>query len=404
MYSERKEKLGIWNYLVYIFLILLILIIVFIIIFKGNKKKVKEKPKEMVLYSEEQLNKIESDYSEDLAANMASFKYNVIEYYKDKLGNEKVDMILTLQDFYDKHFIEELSVGENKCDGENSKVEVTKKSGEYKFDFTLICGEDKALMDTYLGKYSYCKNDDICEKKIEKKPKKESDNAENSDYSDKNKTNELQEDDKEIETKDNNDDSESNKSDSDNKNIKKAGGKYTFYEYSLTPSNQTGNYTEWSDWSKDIVDSSLMVDVETKEETETKTSDCNETKEESYISSYNTETYISGYITKKYQVGIKKVQTGTKQVKIRGKIVNQPIYEEQPIYQTKEEPVYKTKQTPVYSTRQVTVDNCTSVVKYYRYRKFTYKKGINYIKYSISDNDQFLLNSGYTKTGNTKEF
>ena len=36
--------------------------------------------------------------------------------------------------------------------------------------------------------------------------------------------------------------------------------------------------------------------------------------------------------------------------------------------------------------------------------QFTYKKGINYIKYSISDNDSNLLNSGYTKTGNTKEF
>lgn len=404
MYNERKEKLGIWNYLVYIFIILVILIIVFIIMFNGNKKKVKEKPKEMVLYSEEQLNKIESDYSEDLAANMASFKYNAIDYYKDKLGNEKVDMVLTLQDFYDKHFIEELSVGENKCDSENSKVEVTKKSGEYKFDFTLICGEDKALMDTYLGKYSYCKNDDICEKKIEKKEKKETDKDETSDDSDRTPTTKSPENENEKLTEEKTNDSDGDKTESDNDQVKTTNGKYVFYEYSLTPSNQTGNYTEWSDWSKDVVDASLMVDVETKDETETKTSDCNETKEESYISGYNTETYISGYITKKYQVGTKKVQTGTKQVKIRGKIVNQPVYEEQPIYQTKEEPVYKTKQTPIYSTRQVTVDSCTSVVKYYRYRKFTYKKGINYIKYSVSDNDQVLLNAGYTKTGNTKEF
>ena len=394
MYNERKEKLGILNYLVYSFIILLIIIIVIVIIAKSGKKKVQEKPKEMVLYSEEQLNNIESDYSESMAANMASFKYNAIDYYKDKLGNEKVDMVLTLQDFYDKHFIEELSAGDNKCDSENSKVEVTKKSGEYKFDFVLICGEDKAFLDTYIGKYNYCKNDDICEKKIEKKENTSKDE----------KTSDLDNEKKSTETTVPNNDSKTETKDESNDDLAKStNGKYTFYEYTLTPSNQTGSYTEWSDWSKDATQASLMVEVETKDETETKTSGCTETKEESYISGYNTETYISGYVTKKYQVGTKKVQTGTKQVKIRGKIVNQPIYEEQPIYQTKEEPVYKTKQTPIYSTRQVTVDNCTSTVKYYRYRKFTYKKGINYIKYSISDNDQVLLNSGYTKTGNTKE-
>lgn len=164
MYNERKEKLGFWNYLVYGFIVLLILIIVFVIMAKSGKKKTVEKPKELVLYSENQLNSIESNYSEAMAANMASFKYNAIDYYKDKLGNEKVEMVLTLQDFYDKHFIEELVIDDTKCDSENSKVEVTKKSGEYKLDFTLVCGEDKALMDTYLGKYDYCKNSNICEK------------------------------------------------------------------------------------------------------------------------------------------------------------------------------------------------------------------------------------------------
>ena len=385
MYNERKEKLGIWNYLVYGFIVLLILIIVFVIIAKNGKKKTYEKPKEMVLYSESQLNNIESNYSEAMAANMASFKYNVIDYYKDKLGNEKVDMVLTLQDFYDKHFIEELVIDDTKCDSENSKVEVTKKSGEYKLDFTLVCGEDKAIMDTYLGKYDYCKNSDICEKKVEK--------VEKENPSTVNPTNEEPTNPTTVEptpvTPQVNPDTNT---------------KYTFYEYALTPSEQVGKYSDWSNWSKDVVEKSLMVDVEVKDETETKTEGCTETKEESYISGYNTETYIAGYVTKKYQVGTKKVQVGTKQVKRNGKIVTEPVYEEQPIYQTKEEPVYKTKQTPIYSTREVTVDNCTSTVKYYRYRKFTYNKGVNYIKYSISDNDVALLKSGYTKTGNTKEY
>ncbi len=384
MYKERKEKLGILNYLVYGFIILLILIIIIIIMAGKSKKKAQEKPKEMILYSEEQLNKIESDFSETMAANMASFKYNAIDYYKDKLGNEKVDMVLTLQDFYDKHFIEELKVDDTKCDSTNSKVEVTKKSGEYKLDFTLVCGDAKATMDTYLGKYDYCKNSDICEKKIEKKEEKPTNpstikpiNPSTINPSTVNPT----------------------PSPAPNTN-----NKFTFYEYALTPSNEVGTYSDWSSWGKQEIASSLMVDVEIKDETETKTEGCTETKEETYVSGYNTETYIAGYITKKYQVGTGKVQTGTKQVKKNGKVVNVPIYEDRPIYQTKEEPVYKTKETPIYSTRQVVVDNCTSTGKYYRSRKCTYKKGINYIKYSISDNDSNLLNSGYTKTGNTKEF
>ena len=392
MYNERKEKLGILNYLVYSFIILLIIIIVIVIIAKSGKKKVQEKPKEMVLYSEEQLNNIESDYSESMAANMASFKYNAIDYYKDKLGNEKVDMVLTLQDFYDKHFIEELKIDDTKCDSSNSKVEVTKKSSEYKLDFTLVCGDKKATMDTYLGKYEYCKNSNICEKKVEKKEdKKETEPAnpstvEPTNPSTTNPTT-VEPTPTQVPTETPN-----------------TNNKYTFYEYALTPSNEIGTYSEWSSWGKDVIEKSLLVDVEVKDETETKTEGCAETKEETYISGYNTETYIAGYVTKKYQVGTSKVQTGTKQVKRDGKIVNIPIYEDQPIYQTKDEPVYKTKQTPIYSTRQVTVDNCTSTVKYYRSRKFTYKKGLNYIKYSISNNDSVLLNSGYTKTGNTKEF
>ena len=80
---------------------------------------------------------------------------------------------------------------------------------------------------------------------------------------------------------------------------------------------------------------------------------CTETKEESYISGYNTETYIAGYVTKKYQVGTSKVQTGTRQVKRNGKIVNEPVFEDRPIYQTKEEPVYKTKEIKLTKIRQL---------------------------------------------------
>ena len=393
MYKERKEKLGILNYLVYIFILLLILIIVIVIIAKSSKKKVKEKPKEMVLYSEEAILDLESKHSESFAASMASFKFAAIDYYKDKLGSARVDMVLTLKDFYDKHIIEELKINDTKCDSDNSKVEVTKKSGEYLMDITLVCGEDKDTIKTYIGKYTYCKNSDICEKKIEKKSKKN----ENPTTVEPSTVEPSTVNPTTVEP-------EPTPEPTPEPAPSNTKSKYTFYEYTLTPSNQIGKYSEWSNWGKDVIESSLFVEVDTKEETETKTEGCTETREESYISGYNTETYIAGYVTKKYQIGTHKVQIGTRQVKRGGKVVNEPIYEEQPLYQTKEEPVYKTKQTPIYSTRQVTVDNCTSSTKYYRSRKFTYNQGINYIKYSISDNDSTLLNNGYTKTGNTKEF
>ena len=391
MYKERKERLGILNYLVYIFILLLILIIVIVIIAKNSKKKVKEKPKVMVLYSEEAILDLETKHSESFAANMASFKFGAIDYYKDKLGSARVDMVLTLQDFYDKHVVEELKIDDTKCDSEKSKVEVTKKSGEYLLDVTLVCGEDKDTISTYIGKYEYCKNSDICEKKIEKKKDKKNNNPTTVEPST-------------VEPSTVEPNTVTPSTVEPEPTVAPSSTKYKFYEYTLTPSEQVGKYSEWSNWSKEAVEASLMLEVDVKEETETKTEGCTETREESYISGYNTETYIAGYVTKKYQIGTHKVQVGTRQVKRNGKIVNEPIYEDQPLYQTKEEPVYKTKQTPIYSTREVTVDNCTSSIKYYRTRKFTYNTGINYIKYSISENDENLLKGGYTKTGNTKEF
>ena len=86
-------------------------------------------------------------------------------------------------------------------------------------------------------------------------------------------------------------------------------------------------------------------------------------------------------------------------------IINRNIFKNpMTIYQTKETPIYGTRNNPIYKTRQVTVDNCTSSIKYYRSRSFKYNKGVNYIKYSTNENDNYLLSRGYTKTGNTKEF
>ena len=386
MYKERKDKLSIWSYVTYAVIIFIFLLIIILIIVKdASRKKPVKKPKEMVLYSLEQLSDIEQNYGKSLASNMATFKYTAIDYYKDKLGNEKVDTILTLQDFYDKHFIEELVEEDTKCDGEKSKVEVTKKSGEYRLDFTLVC-KNTANLTTYLGKYKYCKDSDVCEKKIEKK-KNENPSTVNPSTVEPNPTTVEP---PVVPTPDPNPNPEPTS--------------YMFYEYTLTPSDKVGTYSSWSDWSSNEIQSSLNLEVETKEETITKTEGCTETREETYIASYNTETYIIGYESRKYKVGTRPEQVGTKQTTKGGKVVNEPIIREVPIYQTKETPIYGTRTTPVYATRQVTVDNCTSVNKLYRSRTFKYNKGINYIRYSTNENDTYLLNRGYIKTGNTKEF
>ena len=389
MYNERKDKLSWLNFLVYGVILLIIVIVIIIVVVKSNAKKEKVKPVEKVLYSIEQLDKLEKDFGADMAANMANFKYTVIDYYKNKLGSEKVNYELTLQDLYDKHLIQKLAVGSVECNSSQSKINITKKSGEYEIKFVLVCDKE-AQMITYLGKYDHCKDSSVCEKKIEKNKQGDEKKENIAENVEPNKNNEN----KENETN-NKKPLEENKE----QNIEK----YIYYEYNLKPNDEIGSYSEWSSWDKTKKDESLTVLVEKKTEVETKTSDCKETKEETYISGYKTETYVSGYTTKKYKVGTKKVQTGTKQVVVNGKVITQPIYAEQPIYQTKQEPVYATKKTPVYSKRTVTVDNCKVNVDYYRYRTFTYKKGVNYVIYSTNDNDTNLLNRGYVKTGKTIE-
>lgn len=401
MYEERKDKLTWKNYLVYVILLIIILSIFLLIIVKcSGKKKVEKKTVELIFYSEQQLEDIEKNYNQELASNMANFKYNVIDYYKDKLGNEKVDMTLTLQNLYDKHISSQLIYNDTECDSTNSKVVVVKKGREYKLTFDLVCGTDNQVsMTTYLGKYSYCKDKSLCEKKVEKEEIKKEEKPTSPITPEKPVEPPIVAPPSEPPTSETPPEPETPVQPET-----PVINKYTYYEYTLKPNEGIGTYSNWSDWKKEPIEGSLYVEVETKEETETKTEDCTETKEETYISGYNTERYISGYTTKKYKVGTKKVQTGTKQQVVNGKMVTVPVYTEQPIYQTKEEPVYATKKVPIYSKRQVKVDNCTITTKYYRSRTFTYNKKINYIVYSTNENDEYLINKGYVKTSEKKEF
>ncbi len=392
MYKERKETLGILNYLVYGLIVVLIITIIIVIMLKSSNKKV-EKKVEMILYSEKQLEDIETNYNQEFASNMANFKYNVIDYYKDKLGKEKVNMNLTLQELYDKHFSEVLSVDAIACDS-NSNVIITKVGSEYKLSFSLICSEKVSLV-TYLGKYDYCKDNALCEKKVEKTTKKSETQKDDKNNNKDDKTENEKIDNEKVEN-------ENTVTENDNKKDS-VNSKYLYYEYTLKPNDNIGVYSEWSNWDKNKIEATVMMEVEKKTEDETKTENCTETKEETYISGYKTEEYITGYTTKKVKIDTKKVQTGTRQRVVNGKVVVEKIYREDPIYAYQEVPVYATKKTPIYATRKVTVNNCKEKVDYYRYRVFEYNKGLNYIVYSTNINDSDLLNRGYIKTGNTKE-
>lgn len=388
MYNERKDKLSIFNYLVYGAILLVIISIIIIVIVKLNSKPKKKTVVNLVLYSEKVLQDIDSLYGMPVAANMASFKQNILDYYANKLGTEKVDMTVTLQELYDKHFLDQLNLNGIECDSEKSKAVVTKKSGEYKVDVILSCGVD-LKMHTYIGDYDYCEDDGLCEKKIDEK---KAEGLSEVDIPSGNGDPAQPETPVQPETPE-----------KPQEPIATEPSKYIYYEYVLKPNESIGEYSNWSDWSKEKIEGDFTKEVDKKTETETKTENCTETKKETYISGYQNQSYITGYKTTKYKVGTKKVQTGTRQVVRNGKVVNEPIYTEQPIYQTKEEPVYGTKKVPIYATREVKVDNCTVNTDYYRYRTFTYKKGINYKMYSTSDNDQDLINKGYVKTKNTKE-
>ncbi len=364
MYKERREKASIKFY---ILIALVILIIVFaIILVMPKNKKVTKKTVPTELYSKSDLVSINKSYSDIFYDNLKNFKDTSEKYFikkVDALGNKE---IITLDNLINENHMMAtlLDKDGNKCDEVNSNVTFIKNSNNdnYKMTLTLICGSENATLTTYMGNYDYCKNNKYCEKKVE--VKKQATKVEEPVTESVETPTEITVPDTPVQTD------------------------YSLYEYVLSPSESVGTYSDWSEWSTTEEQASLYKQIETKTETQTSEYDCSIHENQRYIAGYKEETYIAGYTTKTTKVGTKNEN---------GNIVA--------VYDTKTTPVYGTRKVPVYGYRRIDNDKtCTKedAVTYYRYRIFTYKKGINYIRYSSSDNDSYLINKGYVKTENTK--
>ena len=219
-----------------------------------------------------------------------------------------------------------------------------------------------------MGSYDYCSDDDYCEKKVEVKKK----------------ATEVEEPTEIVEEKQ----ESATEPQEGTANQDPVISDYTLYEYVLAPSDSIGVYSDWSEWSTNKEEASIYKEIDTKVENQESQYDCSEHRTERYIASYREEQYIAGYTTKTTKVGTKNEN---------GNVVA--------VFDTKTTPFYATKKVPIYATRNI--DNnktCTKTdsTEYYRYRIFNYNKGINYVRYSSSDNDQYLINQGYVKTGKTK--
>lgn len=367
MYKERRESISIKFYIL-IALIILIIIFAIILIIPHKPKKV-TKSVEMELYSKQDMNDLKQSSSKTFYNNFKEFKEVSEKYFVKKVDALLNNQTITLEKLYDNHLITTLTDDKgNKCDSENSNIKLKKNSNNsnYKMVLNLVCGEEKAEITTYMGQYDYC-DESYCEKKVEvkennkKKPEKESENI--------------------------------NESINDPVNIEVPStptltNPTTMYEYVLTPNDKVGSWSEWSDWQKDKIDASLYKGVDTKSETKSTEYDCSTVRTERYISGYKETKYIAGYTTTTRKVGT---------VNKNGNV--------EAVYDTQTVPVYGTRKTPIYSTRNVgEKKTCKKDEEtlFYRYRTFAYNKGINYVKYSSSDNDQGLINKGYTKTGKTK--
>lgn len=364
MYKERREKVSIKFY---ILIVLILLIIIFsIILLLPHKKKTKEKKVEMELYSKQAIDDIKSNYSKTFYKNFKEFKKTSEKYFIKKQDALLDKQTVTLNKLInDNHLITTLYDDKgSKCDEDKSQVIYAKNANNsnYKITITLVCGDEEESLTTYMGNYDYCKSNDACEKKVEvkKKPKQEPEEP----------------------TPDPEPTPEPDTTPST------ADKGYTLYEYVLAPSESCGSFSEWSEWSNNKIEASLYKEVDTKTDNKEEEYDCSDNRTERYISGYKNEQFIAGYTVTTTKVGTKTDSKGNVKA----------------IFETKKEPIYGTKKTPIYATRSVggqkTCKKNTAITSY-RYRTFEYSRGINYVRYSSSAKDDYLISQGYVATGKT---
>ena len=290
----------------------------------------------------------------------AAISYYTTPRLPEKIGDEKK---MTLADMLKNNLI--LSFADSKgkqCDLLDSYVSITKMSDEYILKVNLKCSEQEDYILVHLGCYNYC-DDGICEKKEETKP--------NPTPVPKPVVNDKYE-----------------------------------YEYVKVTDGKWGNYTDWSEWTKNVITSTDYRVVETKTENET----TYETKTTTVqVPVYGTKTVQTGTkqeaytdtetVTKYRTVPVyetKKVQTGTKQEAYTENIT---------VTKYKEVPVYKTITVQIGTKEETHTEIVPVITKvtYYRSKTREYIAGKTDTKWSTSQNDEYLLSQGYSLTGNSRK-
>ena len=319
MYEERRDKFSIKDILIQV---LFVAIFIFLLMWLfPMKKDVKNALKNLNIENPN----LQPLYDQIFNNNVQTMKEAAISYYTtprlpEKIGDEKK---MTLADMLKNNLVLSFSDSKGKqCDLLESYVSITKMSDEYILKVNLKCSEQEDYILVHLGCYNYC-DGGICEKKEETPVV--------------------------------------NPTPTPTPTPKPVVNDKYEYEYIKVTDGKWGEYSGWSDWTKNVITSTDYRVVETKTENETTYKDETRT---TTVPVYGTKTVQTGTKQEAYTENInvtkyrtvpvyetKSVQTGTKQEAYTENI-NVTKYRTVPVYETKSVQT-GTKQVPVYETKTV---------------------------------------------------
>ena len=382
MYDERKERFSFRDLIIQIlFVAIFVFLLLWLFPMKGDvKSSVASSVKDTIT----------PIYDQIFNQNVMSMKESAISYYttsrlpKNVGDEEKITLGKMLSENIILPFVDRNG---KQCDLNESYVSVTKMNDEYIMKINLKCSKEEDYLLVHLGCYNYCDND-VCEKKEEKpvveptttvKPTTPVQPINNDKYS---------------------------------------------YEYVKVINGKWGEYSDWSNWTTNLINKTDYRDVETKVEN---------------VTTYKTEKNVTNepvYETKQVQTGTKQeAYTVTEQREVTKyeekqkliktefvfdctdgcKQIAKPVYETVKVPYTVIENVQVTKYrtVPVYETKQVqtgTKEVVTEVqvpvvtqVTYYRSRTREYISGKVETAWSENKNDQDLIAAGYSLTGKSRK-
>ena len=307
MYEERRDKFSVKDILIQV---LFVAIFIFLLMWLfPMKKDVKNALKNLNIETAN----LQPLYDQIFNNNVQTMKEAAISYYTtprlpEKIGDEKK---MTLADMLKNNLVLSFSDSKGKqCDLLESYVSITKMSDEYILKVNLKCSEQEDYILVHLGCYNYC-DGGICEKKEETPVVNPTPTPTPTPTP---KPNPVVND------------------------------KYE-YEYIKVTDGKWGEYSGWSDWTKNVITSTDYRVVETKTETETTYKD--ETKTVT-VPVYGTKTVQTGTKQEAYTENVsvtkyrivpvyetKQIQTGTKQ-EAYTETVKVTKYRTVPVYETKQ--------------------------------------------------------------------